>query len=150
MRIYKEVLDSISAVANSKSLEIGGILGSAKNSIITDMVADVFADTGRCRFEYYPNIDFLNAQIRNWSKNNIVFMGFFHTHFSGSRNLSDADIAYIKAIMESAKDITQLLYFPVFTLPDHELSVFKAYFTKDQIIIEKDTLEIVEHGNLVT
>lgn len=143
MKINKEILDSISAVANSNRSEIGGIIGSAANGIITDMVPDVFAEAGNCRFEYYPNIDFLNSQIEQWVKNSIEFLGLFHTHFSGSRNLSEADIKYIKAIMESAKGIVERLYFPVFTLPDNELYAYKAYLVGEKIIIQKDILEIV-------
>lgn len=139
----KEIIDRISAVANSKKLEIGGILGSSNNGIITDMVPDLSANTQSCRFEYYPNIHFLNSQIEEWTNNNIQFLGLFHTHFSGSRNLSDADKEYISAIMVSAKDIIQCLYFPVFTLPDNILNVYKAYFVCEEIIIEKDKLEIV-------
>ena len=95
MKIRQEVYDKISAVANSMNLEIGGILGSSKNGIVTEMVADLPDNAVGCKFDYSPNIDFLNTQIENWSENDIDFLGLFHTHFSGSKNLSDADLESI-------------------------------------------------------
>ena len=142
MKIEQEIVDNISAVANSKPLEIGGILGSSKDNVITDMITDLSSDAVKCRFEYYPNTDFLNTQIENWAENGIEFLGFFHTHFSGSKNLSDADIEYIKSIMIGSKGVVEYLYFPLFTLPDNELTVYKAYFYGDEIVIDKDELII--------
>lgn len=143
MKIRQEVFDKISAVANSMNLEIGGILGSSENGIVTDMIADLPDNAVGCKFDYSPNIDFLNAQIENWSENNIVFLGLFHTHFSGSKNLSDADVEYIKAIMNASKGIVEYLYFPLFTLPNNELTVYKAYFNDADISVDKDELIIV-------
>ncbi|MBQ8767720.1 MAG: hypothetical protein IJZ16_13065 [Clostridia bacterium] len=143
MKIRQEVFNKISTVANSMSLEIGGILGSSENGIVTDMIADLPDNVVGCKFDYSPNIDFLNAQIENWSENNIVFLGLFHTHFSGSKNLSDADVEYIKAIMNASKGIVEYLYFPLFTLPNNELTVYKAYFNDADIVIDKDELIIV-------
>lgn len=143
MKIRQEVFDKISAVANSMNLEIGGILGSSENGIVTDMIADLPDNAVGCKFDYSPNIDFLNSQIENWSENNIVFLGLFHTHFSGSKNLSDADVEYIKAIMNASKGIVEYLYFPLFTLPNNELTVYKAYFNDADISVDKDELIIV-------
>lgn len=143
MKIRQKVIDNISAIANSKNLEFGGILGGTEDRIITDMVADLPPDTVGCRFEYCPNTEFLNAQIEEWAETDIDFLGIFHTHFSGSRNLSDADKEYIEAIMTGAKDIVEYLYFPIFTLPDNELNVYKAYFEDEEMIIKKDELVII-------
>ena len=144
MKIQQEIVDNISAVANSKFLEIGGILGSYKDGVITDMITDLSSGAGKCRYEYYPDTDFLNTQIETWAENGIEFLGFFHTHFLGSKNLSDADIEYIKSIMFDSKDIVEYLYFPLFTLPDNELTVYRAYFYGDEIVIEKDELIITK------
>ena len=143
MKIRQEVIDNIVAVANSKKLEIGGILGSSKNGIITDMVADLPDNVVGCKFEYSPNIDFLNTQIENWAENDIDFFGIFHTHFSGSKNLSDADIAYINAIMNASKEFVEYLYFPLFTQPDNELTAYKAYFKDGEVVVDKDELDII-------
>lgn len=143
MKIRQKVIDNIAAVANSINLEIGGILGSSKDGVITDMIEDLPLNKVGCKFDYSPNIDFLNMKIEIWAENDIEFMGIFHTHFSGSKNLSDADIEYIKEIMLSSKGIVEYLYFPLFTLPDNELTVYKAYFNNANIVVDKDELIIV-------
>lgn len=143
MKIKKEIVDKIAHIANNKNSEIGGILGASADGVITDMIPDLPEESEMCRFEYYPNVDFLNRKIEEWAKDDIDFAGLFHTHFSGSKSLSDADEVYIKAIMDCAKEISQCLFFPIFTLPDNELTVYKAYFSNEKIVIEKDELVIV-------
>lgn len=143
MKIKQEIVENIAAVANSDFSEIGGILGSSKDGVITDMAADLSSNSVKCRFEYYPDTDYLNAQIETWAENDIKFFGFFHTHFSGSMNLSDADIKYIESIMIGSKSVVEYLYFPIFTLPDNELTVYKACFYEDEIVIFKDELIII-------
>lgn len=143
MKMRQKVVDLIFNIANSTKFEIGGILGSSEKGVITDMVPDLPMYACECRFEYYPNISYLNREILEWSNKNIEFMGLFHTHFSGSCNLSEEDKKYIRAIMESAKGIAECLYFPIFTLPDNDLNVYKAYFDGDEIFINRDDLEII-------
>ena len=143
MKITKEVLTQIEKIANSKDVEIGGILGFGENEIVSYVIADLPDDSVGCRFDYYPNITFLNEQIEKWAEQGIDFAGFFHTHFSGSQNLSDTDKVYINAIMISSKDIVDCLFFPVFTLPDNKLNVYRASFQGEEIIIDKDELDIV-------
>lgn len=143
MRITKDVLKKIEEIAYSKDIEIGGILGVKNNNVVSYVVADLPDNAIGCKFDYSPNIDFLNAQIEIWSENDIDFLGLFHTHFSGSKNLSDADFEYIKAIMNASKGIVECLYFPIFTLPDNELTVYKAYFNGADVAVDKDELIIV-------
>lgn len=142
MKIKKAIMDRISNIANNKNSEIGGILGASADGIVIDMVPDLPEESEMCRFEYYPNVDFLNKKIEEWAKDDIDFAGLFHTHFSGSKSLSEADKVYINAIMDCAKEISKCLFFPIFTLPDNELTVYKAYFSNDEIVIEKDELVI--------
>lgn len=143
MIIKENILDKISKISNSNDSEIGGILGSSKNEIITDMIEDIPVETESFRFEYHPNISLLNKKIEEWAENNIVFSGIFHTHFSGAHMLSDVDTEYIKALMNNVRGVIDYLYFPVFTMPDNKLNVYKAYFLSDKIIIDKDELSVV-------
>lgn len=143
MIITKNALEHIFKIANSKKVELGGILGTDNNEIISRIVTDSSENSFTCKFDYYPNIDFLNKEIESWAKQGISFMGIFHTHFSGCKNLSDADKKYIKEIMICSKGITEHLYFPVFTLPDNELNVYKASFKGKEVIIQNDKLMIV-------
>lgn len=143
MKIKKEVFEQISIIANREICETGGILGSSESEIVTDIVPDLHDKTQASRFEYHPNILFLNEEIKKWSQQNIEFLGMFHIHFIGSCNLSQADICYIESIMNSLKGEVEFLYFPIYVLPCNELYVYKAYFKKDEIIICKDELEFV-------
>lgn len=143
MKIKKEIVDKIAHIANNKNSEIGGILGASADRVIIDMIPDLPEESEMCRFEYHPNVEFLNEKIEEWAKDGIEFAGLFHTHFSGSKSLSDADKVYINAIMECAKEISQCLFFPIFTLPDNELTAYKADFLNDEIVIEKDELVII-------
>jgi len=143
MKIHKQVIKNISSAVMGNDSEIGGILGSSENGIITDMILDRASNTSCHRFEYRPDTIYLNDQIMNWSERGIDFYGIFHTHFSGSKNLSDADSEYIREIMRCAEGIVEHLYFPIYTLPDNELTVYKAYFDKEEIKIVKDDLTVV-------
>lgn len=144
MKITETVLKQIESIASSKSFEIGGILGTEDNDIISFIIPDLPDGFVGCRFEYFPNTDFLNEQIEKWAENRIDFCGLFHTHFSGSTTLSDTDKEYIKAIMLSAEGISEQLYFPVFTLPDNKLTAYKACFEKEDVIIDIDELIVVK------
>lgn len=143
MDIRKEVLEAIRVAANRESSEVGGILGSAEKGVVTDIVVDVPEKTAGCRFEYHPDTAFFNAQIEKWAEEDIEFVGIFHAHFSGSRNLSEADQEYIRSIMDSARGITDHLFFPVFTLPDNVLTVYKACFSGSEVVIREDELRIL-------
>ena len=91
MVIKKAVLEMIADISSGMGYELGGILGSSLKGIITDVAADTPTDKVGCRFEYRPNTALLNKQIEKWAEEGIAFAGLFHTHFSGSRTLSDAD-----------------------------------------------------------
>ena len=143
MIITKDVFKKIEKIAHSKDVEIGGILGMKTNNVVSYFVADLPENGFGCRFDYSPNIDFLNTQIEKWAENDIQFIGLFHTHFSGSKNLSYADIEYVKEIMMASKGIAECLYFPLFTLPDNELTAYKACYNGEEIVIGKDTLNVI-------
>ena len=143
MVIKKAVLEMIADISSGMGYELGGLLGSSFKGIITDVAADTPTDKVGCRFEYRPNTALLNKQIEKWAEEGIAFAGLFHTHFSGSRTLSDADKVYIKKIMEGARGIADCLYFPVYTLPDKVLNVYKAYFDDEKTVIGEDALSII-------
>lgn len=143
MKITRDMYNYICSFANNDSYEVGGILGSSRDEIITDIILDKPIDSKKCKCEYYPNVFFLNNEIEKWYQKNINFLGIFHTHFSGSRDLSCGDRKYIKEIMYSTKGIVDCMYFPIFTLPDQVITAYKAFFEKDELVIIKDELEEV-------
>lgn len=143
MKIKKNVVDVICAAATEQSCEIGGILGSAEIGMITDFIIDKPDNNRQNKFAYHPNVFFLNRQIKEWANRNIAFAGILHTHFFNSRELSQADVEYIKKIMQCGFGLVEHLYFPVFTLPESVLTVFKASYSENNIEIVKDELQIV-------
>ena len=44
----------------------------------------------------------------------------------------------------ASKGIVEYLYFPLFILPDNELTVYKARYIGEEIAIEKDTLNVIQ------
>lgn len=143
MIVKREIIDKIANAAKGQKSEIGGILGSRQDGTVTEIAVDLPNERTLCRFEYYPDVAFLNSKIEEWASRDIDFIGIFHTHFGGSKSLSKGDEVYIKAIMECAKNISDCLLFPIFTLPDNEMTVYKACFLNDSIIIDKEELSIV-------
>ncbi|MBQ8784707.1 MAG: hypothetical protein IJZ59_01515 [Alphaproteobacteria bacterium] len=120
--------------------ETGGIIGG-KDGIITCY----FADKGEssCDFyRYYPNTNNLNNIISFWEKNNIDFMGIYHSHPLRNDELSSADIKYINNIMNDIKDFKQKLYFPL-VIPQTKLIGFCAVNVADEIKIFQTAIKIL-------
>lgn len=139
MKITKEVLRQINDFVPERPPEIGGILGSRKKGIVTDVVFDKNQSEHNKLCSYAPNVDYLNERIKEWSESDIYFSGMFHIHFAGVKTLSEADRKYIREIMNCMpSEITQL-YFPVFVMPDRELICYVA----DREKIYKDVLCLV-------
>ena len=125
MEIYRSVIDIINNKVDGVPYEIGGILGSDDNGIINRIVIDLSDSvTAPCR--YSPNVNFLNHAIEEWSNSGIDFVGFFHTHFAGVKTLSNGDKQYIKSIMNAMPNRVNILYFPIFVLPNREMVCYKA------------------------
>lgn len=135
MRILKSVIDTIDRSITDIPPETGGILGSRDNELIDEVVMDLPASTNTRACSYYPNVDFLNHTIELWQRNDISFMGIFHSHFVGVRTLSGGDVKYINAIMSAMPQSVEALYFPVFVLPDRELVCYRAKKTKGAVEI---------------
>lgn len=143
MKIKKEVYEYIALISNKENSEIGGILGGTDNGVITDVVPDIPPLSKNCRFSYTPNVDFLNEKIEEWIRNGKIFWGIFHTHFSGSFVLSNADTEYIEKIMFDLKNDVEYLYFPIYTLPNQVLTVYKARICDNELLIEKEEIDII-------
>ena len=143
MKITQKMYDLIKNSSNSKQVEIGGILGGLKSDTVSDIVLDEQDISSVCRFTYTPNVQFLNDKIAQWQEEEKTFLGIFHSHFSGCRMLSSMDTEYIENIMRAMPDTVKSLYFPVYTMPDQTLNVYKAKTEKGNTVIEKDELIIV-------
>ena len=126
MRISKSVIDTINNSISDLPPETGGILGSHDNELIDEVIMDSPDPTNTRPCSYFPNVVFLNQNIKLWQDKVISFAGIFHTHFGGVKTLSCGDRKYINAIMCAMPQQITSLYFPVFVLPDRELVCYKA------------------------
>ena len=142
MRILKTLMDTISNSISGLPPETGGILGSNDNEFIDEIVMDSPDPTNTRPCSYFPNVEFLNQNIKLWQDKGISFVGIFHTHFCGVKTLSCGDRKYINAIMCSMPRQINTLYFPVFVLPDRELVCYKAIRTNGIIDIQAEELFI--------
>lgn len=142
MKITKVSIECIRQRMNNLSQETGGIMGSADGETISEIIIDrPNHATHRCF--YAPNVQFFNECIAKWQREGKYFMGMFHTHFHNVKTLSEADTAYITAIMNAMPCDIKELFFPVFVLPNQEFVCFKATREDSSIILEQDTLEII-------
>lgn len=140
MRILRSVIDMINYSISGLPPETGGILGSRDNELIDEVVMDTPSPTNTRPCSYYPNVDFLNQNIRSWQNNGVSFAGIFHTHFGGARALSCGDKKYINAIMSAMPKQVEYLYFPVFVLPDREMICYRAVRANGNIDICAENL----------
>lgn len=142
MRISKSVTDIINNSISNQPYETGGILGSHDKSLINEVILDLPNFTNKRPCSYFPNVDFLNQSIESWQNKKIHFVGIFHTHFGGAKNLSCGDKKYIFAIMDAMPEQIDCLYFPVFVLPNRELVCYKAIRLNGIVDIQAEDLVI--------
>lgn len=77
--------------------ETGGIVG-VNGGVITAFQFDKTHSSNR--FEYCPNVDFLDQVInKKWAKENIEFAGFVHSHLNNCV-ISRQDIKYAGSILK--------------------------------------------------
>jgi len=114
--ISQKVFDGIKEHIGSHPAERGGMLGCEPDGVIRHFAADY---NGRCTAGAYdPDIQYLNAVIKNWKNKEIEFCGFAHSHPPGYCQLSDYDKWYTGEIFASFKKL-DILYLPIIqTTPD--------------------------------
>lgn len=143
MRVTEAVINKLNKLISDELPEIGGIIGSVKEGIITEVIMDEISASPNIMCHYEPNVDFLNQYIAEWLDNGIEFKGVFHTHFSGVRTMSYADKKYINAIMRNMPQSIKYLYFPIFVLPDRKFICYKAEIINNEIYIYQEEVTII-------
>ena len=99
LHISKECNEAIVSAMASLPPEVGGILGTKTEGIITAFSFDKGRDNST---EFYiPDVTILNQVIRSWKQNDIKFAGMIHSHLRGRKQLSASDVEYAKKIMRS-------------------------------------------------
>ena len=142
MIITKSAMDIIHGSVTDLPPETGGLLGSSDGMCVDTIVMDRYGTQNVKLCSYCPNVTFFNQCIRQWQDQNIIFMGIFHTHFVGVRTLSSGDREYINAIMSAMPEQIDVLYFPLYVLPDRQLVCYKAKRTDKGICIEQEDVMI--------
>lgn len=133
--IYKKLIQCPSVPP-----EKGGIIG-----IKNDIVCSCFYDNNSLendRAIYIPNVDLLNAKIRQWEKMNIRFGGMFHSHPVNQPELSSDDIEYILCIVEAMPANLKDLFFPI-VLPGVKILSYKANCFNGSFHIYEDKITII-------
>lgn len=146
MKIYYNVLNEILQRVPSAPPETGGIIGG-KDERICLWEYDRGYPVKGCA--YRPNVNFLNQVIAEWLDKGYDFMGIFHVHFGGSKNLSDGDKRYIEEIMNVMPGNITQLYFPIVLQPDRQMVSYVACKDlTDDIAIMRDELEVLAQTNM--
>lgn len=126
MKLTTQAIRILHEGFSNRDYEIGGILGSSSEGIITHVLFDQLSQPPEHHCCYTPNVDFLNSEIENWQRREIRFMGMFHSHFGGASLLSPADTEYIRHIMSVMPPSVKFLYFPVYVVSEKELISYRA------------------------
>ena len=134
MKISQTAYEHLTRAEIPDNRETGGILGSYDNTGVVTHIALDYDDYTEYPCEYRPHINYLNLCIEQWLKHKIQFIGFFHTHLHDVDSLSQGDILYINAIMNSMPQEIDSLYFPLYILPSRKLKGYKA--TRQNGVVE--------------
>jgi len=141
MYIKKSVFEKLLSSCPDCPPETGGVLGG-QGERITHFVLDKVSTVQRGDF-YVPNTEYLNSVIAQWHAESIRFLGVFHTHPQNAKTLSNADCAYIKAIMQSLPVSVHRLYFPI-VIPNTQIYAFSACLKNGQIDIQSEPTVRIE------
>lgn len=125
IHISKSVYNEMLKVISKGKTELGGMLGwKDDQDYIDTFVFDYKAKVGEC--EYNPNVEYLMSVINGeWSKNDIYFGGFVHSHPRGCNMLSQADIEYSQKIMEAFE--LDYMFMPIITKGANNTILFNPY-----------------------
>ncbi|MBP3938137.1 MAG: Mov34/MPN/PAD-1 family protein [Clostridia bacterium] len=139
MQISRELYSEILHSTENPPPESGGILGGY-NGKVTVFVSDK-GRSFNADYKYEPDIVFLNEVIDEWLRNNIEFMGIYHSHPKNHEKMSVADLEYINKIMRSVKGYADRLYFPL-VIPKEKIICFYALIVADEIQIFHDAIQL--------
>lgn len=144
MKIYREIFEKIISNLPERTPEIGGILGKNSDNIICETVVDIGMANRSKQCSYVPNVEKLNEKIKDWNKQDIEFVGIFHTHFWNVETLSDGDKKYIIEIMSAMPKEIKYLYFPIVVIPECKIIPYIAYIENEKITIKRENIKIID------
>lgn len=140
MKIKDEIITEIVECMPCVPPEAGGIIGGREGAVCLWQYDAGYFERGCV---YSPNVEFLNKVIADWADQGCDFMGVFHVHFGGAKDLSDGDKKYIERILRAMPDFIKKLYFPIIVQPEKKFVSYVAYRKgQGHVEIEKDEVEI--------
>ena len=140
LHMTRQVYDQICNTIGRRPPESGGILGSSDGGktidrFYFDATAKVTGGT------YSPDTEVINRVLAHWDTQDILLVGFVHSHPKGYAKPSEGDYRYVKAIM-SALDITDDFFMPIVIVndpPDGKINLY-AYTFRTDILLEAQPL----------
>lgn len=132
--IKKNILNDIKNTIGKKKIESGGIIGLKDNCI----VKFYFDKKIIHKKQYIPNVKKINKIINIWYKEDIMFIGFIHSHANGYNKPSKDDYIYAKKLIDTNKFLEYLI-FPIVTIVDNGFKIDYYKFTDDfeKIVVEE-------------
>ena len=120
LHMTRQVYDQICNTIGRRPPESGGILGSSDGGktidrFYFDATAKVTGGT------YSPDTEVINRVLAHWDTQDILLVGFVHSHPKGYAKPSEGDYRYVKAIM-SALNITDDFFMQVTPSPRREIT----------------------------
>lgn len=146
MKIRQQLYNQIISTPRNMPPETGGMLGG-HNGIVSAICFDEGMQSEKM-CSYIPDTKKLNTVIKEWQQTNILFMGFYHTHFYDVGTLSDGDKSYIERILRNMPAEIEYLYFPLVIMPMRKMICYIAKLITGKLAIEKDDLIIVSNGEM--
>lgn len=144
LHMTRQVYDQICNTIGRRPPESGGILGSSDGGktidrFYFDATAKVTGGT------YSPDTEVINRVLAHWDTQDILLVGFVHSHPKGYAKPSEGDYRYVKAIM-SALNITDDFFMPIVIVndpPDGKINLY-AYTFRTDILLEAQPLGLLE------
>ena len=122
MEISKETFSEIIRNVGNSACETGGILGSKDLKHITHFCFDKYGYS--TDVSYTPNVEYINAVLDNWTKEQIYFIGIVHSH-ADNASPSCVDIAYAREILKTLPHLEKF-YIPIVTKMNDE-KIFNCF-----------------------
>jgi proteasome lid subunit RPN8/RPN11 len=147
LSVYEAIRNSIGKLP----AENGGLLGGdVKARVVTHFFFDTGAKTSRV--SYTPDIERINARLKEWDKVAARLLGFVHSHPPGLQEPSAGDVQYAARILEANPDLPGLVI-PIVAssgdASDFAMHLFVATRKRGDIRITRAQLVIIEEPSSI-
>ena len=140
MKIKRDIWEKLIYFPPIVPPEIGGVLGG-RDGIISKIYFDC-ENVINGKAIYVPDVKQLNCILEGWNREEMKFIGLFHSHMHEQETLSGMDREYIERIVKALAGRGDALYFPII-IPREKIIVYKAFQKNEDVVIQKENIEIV-------